>query len=58
MEIEFSLEDILEFFRWKNGKVFYTDLVTHFKSALSNPETQGLLRLYYLDSKYFVQLFF
>lgn len=41
MDIEFSYDDILDYFLQKGGKVIYTELVTHFKQALSNPETQG-----------------
>lgn len=45
MEIEFSQDDILNYFSKKGGKVFYTELVTHFKNALSNPDTQANARV-------------
>ena len=42
MDIEFTLNDILGYFEQKGGKVIYTELVTHFKAALSNPNTLGM----------------
>ncbi|XP_027198934.1 ankyrin repeat domain family member sosondowah [Dermatophagoides pteronyssinus] len=45
MDIEFSLNDILGYFQQKGGKVIYTDLVTHFKAALSNPNTLANARV-------------
>ncbi|XP_046910182.2 ankyrin repeat domain family member sosondowah isoform X2 [Dermatophagoides farinae] len=45
MDIEFTLNDILGYFEQKGGKVIYTELVTHFKAALSNPNTLANARV-------------
>ena len=39
--LTFTIEDILEFFIQNNGSVVYSNIVTHFKSALSDPQTRG-----------------
>lgn len=39
--IGFTLNDILHYFSLKDGKVVYTEIVTYFKHALSDPSTQG-----------------
>ena len=40
-QINFTLNDIFDYFAIKDGKVVYSEIVTYFKHALSNPITQG-----------------
>lgn len=43
--VGFTFDDIYEYFSSKGGKVVYTDIVTHFKYALTDPKSQGIFLL-------------
>ncbi|XP_017463166.1 PREDICTED: diacylglycerol kinase A-like, partial [Rhagoletis zephyria] len=48
-DVGFTLNDLFEFFALKGGKVVYSEIVTNFKSALSNPETLAEARNQFKD---------
>lgn len=49
VSIGFTLNDILHYFSLKDGKVVYTEIVTYFKHALSDPSTQVEARNLFKD---------